>query len=218
VTLRPSALRVLTHLVNYPGEDDVEAIAEATRRLPRLERPPRTDAEWQARAAFVTAFWRAARTEVTTDLRELARLGLVERCRGPELGPGVAARIETAAADYREHWREYTRCLGWERRPTVREAWLLGAERVVRAAVLVEDDGSEDVTGTDEFPTYAVLLSRISKGPPTVRKLLGRNPDGHTKRVWASLCAAGLCRAPSQRWPTETGVAVVERARRGVAA
>jgi hypothetical protein len=214
ISTRPTDLPVLRHLC--AGDDDVEGIALALYPLPRLVTPPRTAAEWSARSTAVAAHWRAARAEVSASLRALVRAGYVARTSPPRLAPGIAERIDLAAEDFRTHWREYTRRLGWSRRPDARQAWLLGAERVVRDAILYADT-SDEVAGIANFPTYAVLLWRVRKGPTSVRRVLGKEPGGHTKRVWAALVGAGLVLSPSQRCATEAGRALIETSQRETA-
>lgn len=58
---------------------------------------------------------------------------------------------------------------------------------------------------------HFILVGRLGdEGPMIVHDLLGATPDGATKRAYRELVEWGIVVAPSLRWATAAGVALVE--------
>jgi hypothetical protein len=62
-----------------------------------------------------------------------------------------------------------------------------------------------------DLAAYRSIVEAATAGPSSAGALLGSNPSGSRKRRYRELCSWGCLVAPSQRVPTEAGVALVSR-------
>ena len=152
------------------------------------------------------------RLRVQRALSRLQQSGLVERQRPARLAPWARERL-------REMGPGYARFLASVRGPTM-------AEGLDWPGDGTEEDGGDDVGALDEVREVdtdgaaAVLLRRLDEAGEeglTTRELLGPCASGATRRAYTWLCKEGVIEAPSLRWPTAEGMAVV-RGREGRAA
>jgi hypothetical protein len=62
-----------------------------------------------------------------------------------------------------------------------------------------------------DLAAYRSIVEAATAGPSSAGALLGSNPSGSRKRRYRELCSWGCLVAPSQRVPTEAGVALVSQ-------